>query len=301
MAGKISKLTYTFFGIGFMAGLAVGAVIFNMTRDKTIAVVDGTSIKQSELYRVLKSQNGAGALQRLIDNIIVKKTAGKYGISISDQELETELSNKINLEYHSKEAFRQSLTALNMTMSEAREELRLAMLFDRIATRDIQVSEDEIRRYYQNHPLEFVKPEMRRVREIVLKTDDEAQNVRKELLSGADFAALAGMKSTGLDRDKGGDRGFIVKGALNQVAPDVETMAFSLGQGEISPVIKAPDGFHIVRVEQIIPQSQLKYEDQKQAAVLKAKLAKCRPFEQILNQLRKESTIRIFENFNRAE
>lgn len=300
MAGKIRLQTYFVLVMGFIAGWAVSAVIFNMTKDKTVAVIDGTPIKQSELYRVMKNQNGAGTIQRLIDNAIVDKTARKYGIRISTRELEIELNNKINLEYHSKEAFLQSLTTLNMTMDEAKEELRLAMLFDRIATRDIQVSEAEMWQYYQKNPAQFLKPEMRRVREIVLKTAVESEFVRKELLNGADFANLVREKSIGLDLDKGGDRGFIVKGALNQVAPDVEKAVFTLEQGEISPAIRVPDGFHIVRVEQIIPQYQMKYEENKPAIALKVKLEKCPPFQDILTQMRKESSIQLLERFDRG-
>jgi foldase protein PrsA len=302
MAAKITKQTSLIMVLlaGFMAGWAVSAIVFIMTKDKTVAVVDGTPIKQSELYRVMKNQNGGRTIQRLIDNLIVDKTAQKYGIHISAQELETALTDKINLEYHSREAFLQSLATLNMTLAEAREELRLAMLFDRIATKDIQVSDAEARQYFLKNPAQFLKPEMRRVREIVLKTAAEAESIRKELLNGADFARLVRDKSIGLDRDKGGDRGFMVKGALNPVAPDVEKTVFTVKQGEISPVVQCPDGFHIIRVEQIIPQYQMKYEENQPAVVLKVKLEKCRPFPEILAQMRRESSIRLLENFDRG-
>jgi foldase protein PrsA len=303
MADTKNKYVPLIWGLlaGFILGGLASAIIFNMTKDKTVAMVNGTPIKRSELYHVLKNQNGAGALQRLIDNLIVEKMAHKFGIKVSDRELETELANKINLEYHSKEAFVQSLATLNMSISQAKEELRLAMLFDRIATRDIQVSEEEIRQYYQKNPGQFIKPEMRRVRETVIKTRAEAESIRKELLNGVDFAGLVRDKSIGLDRDKGGDRGFVVKGALNQVSPDVEKIVFSLGRGEISPVIQAPDGFHIVRIEAIIPSFQMKYEEYKPAIALKVKLEKCRPFQDILTEMRQESTIQVFENFKPGE
>lgn len=301
MAGKTHQQRYLFLVAGFILGWAVSTVIFFVIKDKTVAVVDGTPIKQSELYRVMKDQNGVRTIQRLIDNVIVEKTAQKYGIRISTLELETEFTNKINLEYHSREAFLQSLAALNMTMAEAKEELRLAMLFDRIATRDIQVGETEIQQYYQKNQAQFIKPEMRRVREIVLKTVAEAKSVRKELINGADFAKLVREKSIGLDRDKGGERGFIVKGVLNPVAPAVEKTVFTVVQGEISPVIQGPDGFHIIRVEQIIPQSRMKYEENKPAIAFKVKLEKCRPFQDILAQMRKESSIQLLENFDRGQ
>lgn len=286
--------------MSFIIGGAVCFIIFTLTSDKTVAMVNGTPIKRSEIYQVMKDQIGGKTIHRQIDNLIVEQTAGKYGINISDQELETELNKKIDLEYHSREAFLKSLADLNLTLAEAKKELRLGMLFDRIATKDIQVNDTEVQQYYQKHQDEFLRPEMRRVREIVVKTRAEAENVRKELLNGADFGQLVQEKSIGLDRDKGGDRGFIVKGLLNPIAPPVEKIVFETGKNQISPAIQCPDGFHLIRVEEIIPQYQSTYGESKPAIELKLKIGKSRPFQEVLNQIRKDSSIQMLENFDRG-
>jgi foldase protein PrsA len=298
MTPKFLKSRWVYLLGGLVIGCVLSALVFNFFKDKTIAVVDGRPVKQSELYRALKSQAGVKTLQRMIDNYIVDETAKSYGISVTNQEVEAELNYKINLEYHSEEAFLESLKALNMTLADAKEELRLAMLFDRIATKDIQVTEAEIQAYYQKNPAQFLRPEMRRVREIVLSRRSDAYGVRNELLSGADFAELVRKKSTGLNVDQGGDRGFVVKGALNPVAPQVEKVVFEMQKGELSPVIQCPDGYHIIKVEAIVPPYRTEYNEQNKPAIaLKAKLEKCRPFQEILDQMRQNSKIQLFEDF----
>lgn len=209
MAEKIRQQTfrhqtYLILVVGIIVGWGVSTVIFSLTKDKTVALVDGTPIKQSELYQVMKNQIGGKVIQEEIDHIIIEKTAQKYGIKVSDQELETALNQEIDQEFHSKEAFLKSLAETNTTFTEAKAQLRWIMLFDLIATKDIQVSDTELQQFYQKHQGEFLQPEKRRVREIVVKTRDEAENVRKELLNGADFGQLVQEKSIGLDRDKGG-------------------------------------------------------------------------------------------------
>ncbi|HEX3047739.1 MAG TPA: peptidyl-prolyl cis-trans isomerase [Bacillota bacterium] len=298
MTLKFLQTRWVILVVGLVIGCVLSAVVFNLSKDKTIAVVDGRPIKQSELYRVLKNQAGANALQRMIDNYIVEETAKSNGVSVTSQEVEAELNNKINMEYHSEEAFLESLKTLNMTLADAKEELRLAMLFDRIATKDIQVTEAEIQAYYQKNLAQFQQPEIRRVREIVLSRRSDADETRKELLGGADFAELVRKKSTGLNIDQGGDRGFVVKGALNPVAPQVEKVVFELQQDELSPVIQCSDGYHIIKVEAIVPPYRTEYNEQNKPAIaLKTKLEKCRPFQEILLQMRQDSKIKILDDF----
>ena len=77
-----------------------------------------------------------------------------------------------------------------------------------------------------------------------------SQSVADELLlnigSGADFAELARDYSQDLStRAGGGDLGWFPSGWL--AVPEVETAAFALAPGEVSSVVSAADGFHIVR------------------------------------------------------
>jgi hypothetical protein len=81
---------------------------------------------------------------------------------------------------------------------------------------------------------------------ILLSSQALADEVRLNIASGADFAQAARTYSQDMStRAGGGDLGWFARGWL--AVPEIEAAAFALAPGEISPVIEASDGFHIVR------------------------------------------------------
>ncbi|MCX6025594.1 MAG: peptidylprolyl isomerase [Chloroflexi bacterium] len=81
---------------------------------------------------------------------------------------------------------------------------------------------------------------------ILMSSQALADEVRLSIASGADFAQAARTYSQDLStRAGGGDLGWVPRGWL--AVPEIEAAAFALAPGEVSPVIAAADGFHIVR------------------------------------------------------
>ncbi len=78
--------------------------------------------------------------------------------------------------------------------------------------------------------------EMRRV---------QIENIRQQLLDGADFEALAAKHSACNSAKKGGDLGEFKRGKMSKPFEDA---AFSQKVGEIGPVIRTPYGYHIIKV-----------------------------------------------------
>jgi peptidyl-prolyl cis-trans isomerase C len=79
-------------------------------------------------------------------------------------------------------------------------------------------------------------------RQILFIREESANNYRKRVDAGEDFANLA----KEADPVTGGDLGWFSKGYLLQ--PEVEEAAFRLQPGEVSGVIKSAIGFHLVQV-----------------------------------------------------
>jgi len=133
--------------------------------------------------------------------------------------------------------------------SAAREVVR-AEVAERIA-----ISDKDAHAYYDAHTADFAIPAQATVREIVLKagaSDREAKRTQAEEVraraaaAGADFAAIATEVSETGTKKAGGLLGTVKKGDL---AAALENAAFSVPVGEVSSVIEADYGFHIVKVD----------------------------------------------------
>ena len=108
------------------------------------------------------------------------------------------------------------------------------------------VSDEEVASYYQEHKDEFLLEKVR-VRHIMVKTLAEAQNIKRMLEEGADFITLAKRYSISPSRAQGGDLGYIERG---RVGKEFERAAFALKRrGELSDIVKAELGYHIIRLE----------------------------------------------------
>jgi peptidyl-prolyl cis-trans isomerase D len=129
----------------------------------------------------------------------------------------------------------------------------------RDVSKDVSVDDEEARSYYLNQPKEFTTPDAVRARHILLKlasdADEETENrvkskieeLRKRIAEGEDFAKVAEAESQDAAAAKGGDLGWIVKGAMS---PQIEDRAFALAQGELSEPFRSRQGFHILRVDE---------------------------------------------------
>jgi len=112
-----------------------------------------------------------------------------------------------------------------------------------------KISDDEIKARYEKDIAGFVPPEEVHARHILVKTEDEANAVLKQLADGGNFEAIAKEKSQDPgSKDNGGDLGFFAKG---QMLPEFEAEAFTLKPGETSTKpVKSHYGYHIIKVEE---------------------------------------------------
>lgn len=131
-------------------------------------------------------------------------------------------------------------------MSRIEEQLLQRMVLEKEMT--AAISDEALKKRYDKMVTGMASNEEVHARHILLKTEDDAKAVIKELSKGADFAELAKKKSTGPSGPNGGDLGFFGKG---QMVPEFEKAAFAMSKGAVSPdPVKTQFGYHVIKVEE---------------------------------------------------
>jgi peptidyl-prolyl cis-trans isomerase D len=104
-----------------------------------------------------------------------------------------------------------------------------------------------LKAFYENNKEKYRIAERREVFLIEVKEEQEAQEIRKKLLKGKSFKALAQEVSIGRGKKKGGDIGYIQENQMGAIGRE----AFLLKKGEISKVFKTKRAWAIIKVTDI--------------------------------------------------
>jgi parvulin-like peptidyl-prolyl isomerase len=133
-------------------------------------------------------------------------------------------------------------------------ELAKQWLFQQIK-RDDEITYDQMVTYYRGHIGEFTTPARVKWEELVVRSlkypSDAAAyealaRMGNQILAGANFTEVAKAASDGATANKGGVWDWTIQGSL--VNKDIDQALFSLPVGQLSQILKGPNGYHIVRV-----------------------------------------------------
>lgn len=186
-------------------------------------------------------------------------------------------------------------------VNDIREQLLIEALLKKKITAQTQMSEDDLKKYYEEHKEDFKKDREINTRHILLKTEEEAKQVQSRLQKGEDFIELA--KKYSIDpnvRQTGGEIGFQPKGSL---IPEFESAAYKLTKvGQVSSIVKTQFGYHIIRLEGIKPPSYVPLEEVKDFIKQKNAQEKQKEvLEKYIEELKKNSKITINEALLKEE
>jgi len=152
------------------------------------------------------------------------------------------------------------------------------------------ISQDEIKMYYNNNLKDFLVPEKIHLYEIVVPTQEAAEAVLKRLSEGEDFSEIAKRESISSSKDKGGDLGMIARG---QLTPEIEELLFSMKPNQVlGKTVKTEQGYHILKVGEIQP-SHLQSIEEATPTIKQILITQKRSqlLSTYLNQLKNESKI----------
>jgi len=251
------------------------------------------------------------AEREFLDQLILKRLqlqyANQIGLTVSESDINAALKDVLSRNNLTQEQLVDLLTREGFTMQDYKDRLReqiiLARLMNQTVRSRVSVDAREVEAYYQAHADEFNRPDEVKVRHIFFRLDstvpppqraavhDKALRVLHEARNGSDFASLAQRYSEDATAQVGGDLGIIRRG---QALSEFEEVIFNLKEGEISEVIRTPNGLHIVKVEAISqgasrPLADVKAEIERR--LMQAKIEK--RFREWANELRDRAFIEI--------
>lgn len=242
--------------------------------DRIIAVVDSNVVLQSELdgrVAAVTKQYAANPQQlpprdvlerQLLDRLILQQLqvarADATGVKVSDAEVDQSLSeiaqqNKMDISQLRGAIEQQGLNYDNFR-NNVRDQLIVNRLRQRVAQSRVQISDAEVESLIRNGNLHQGELHLGY---IVINVPDgatpaevdaahaKADSVKKQIDDGMDFAAAAIRYSNSENALQGGDLGWRSR---NQLPPALVDIADKLREGETSPPVRGPSGFHLIKL-----------------------------------------------------
>ena len=254
---------------------------------------------------------------RVVNELVVKSLLDQEiknkNIKVSKEEVETELKSLIDT-VGSKEKFNEILKQEGISTKQFKEDLEEQVKIKKLieSIKKVDVSESEVKKYYDDNKNKFIQPEKVRASHILI-TSNEAE-IRHKLASEAkvpeskldeqvklqmeanyekakklldelkkdpsQFAKIARENSDDQGSSKlGGDIGFFAK---EEMVEPFSKVAFSLKPQTLSDIVQTPYGYHIILVT-----------DRTKAGVVPFEKVK----EEIKNYLKNSQQVKILQDY----
>ncbi len=135
---------------------------------------------------------------------------------------------------------------LEETLARIKRELVINNLIDHTLNQETQISEEEVRAYYDSNKVEFVLPvDQVRALYIVIDNAQKANELRQRLRRGESFETLMQEVRGDSSWVDSGDTGFFAEA---EMAPAIAGVAFNLPIGAASRPIKTDLGYYLIKL-----------------------------------------------------
>jgi len=186
--------------------------------------------------------------------LLMQESAKRFG-EAGDAEIDA-MVNQLKQEHGGEEQFYENTGFTPADDFKIRRKVAATITVDKLLETEIgpdpEATDENLKAFYEENIDRFMSEEEVRVSQVFKepKSQEEAKTayqflrkVRERLLDGEDFVAVAEETS-----DKKGeeiDLGFFKQG---DTMPEIESLTFSMREGEISPIVATHFGFHIFKV-----------------------------------------------------
>lgn len=180
-------------------------------------------------------------------------------IQVTNEALSARLA-QVRAGYEDEESWLASLRQVELSLAEFTQALQCELLMEAVLERVVSavptISDEAARAWYLDHPRQFLRPERRRVRHILITINEDLidnqllvarrrmESLRNQLLMAPlRFAELAERHSECPSALHGGEIGWVEAG---QLYPELDAALFRLPEGQLSTLLSSPMGFHLL-------------------------------------------------------
>jgi peptidyl-prolyl cis-trans isomerase SurA len=204
-----------------------------------------------------------------VDEMVIVQRGKELGYTLSDTQFKSVVDNiRKENKIETDEQFQAALKAENLSMADLRRNLERSMIFQRVQQNEvlakIGVTDDEAKKYYEAHLKEFTTSPTVTLREILVAVPGDpkvmnvaadeaakakAEEIRKRVTTGGEnFEKLATEIS---DSPSKANAGLLGPLSVNDLSPDLRTLAESMKAGDVSQPVRTTRGYQLLKLEAI--------------------------------------------------
>ena len=216
------------------------------------------------------------ALNMVIEESLQIQEGKKLGFVIDEDAVDAAMEEIIKKNDLADGQLQEMLKREGRTLKSYKNHIRDQIMVSKITRFEIgnrvKVSEKSIIKYYKENQKEFWQEGKVKARHILFIAErgssekirreklQQAKKILLKLRKGNDFAKLAMKYSEDISASNGGDVGFVGRGKM---VPEFEEAVFNLKPGQVSDIVKTEYGYHIIKVEEVLPGKTLTLKDVK--------------------------------------
>jgi len=199
---------------------------------------------------------------QMVSEEVERQEAQKRDLTVTADEVDLILDQVIDDKYlGSPEKLQQDFDMRGVSIDDLRAQISRQILHNKLLESlrtEVPVAEEEVLSQYESSIGNYVYPEKRQVRQVVLADQASAQSIANRLAAGENMPVVAGQSSIdNKTKTNGGLVGLVTQAQLPKAVADV---AFSLPVNQVSMPFKGDLGWYVIRVEIVVPASNRTYE-----------------------------------------
>jgi peptidyl-prolyl cis-trans isomerase SurA len=205
-------------------------------------------------------QGQKDALKELIDQSLLVQRGKDMGLSVETDVIKRLDSIRIQNNLTSMEDLEKAVTSHGINWEDFKDNIRKGILTQKVISQEVgshvNISKDDIQKYYDDHKTEFIRPEQVALREIEVSTEGKkdselpdlkkkAETALKRVKDGEDFGEIAKRFSDGSTAKQGGFLGVYKRGELSK---ELEDTVFKMKKNDLTEVLDTKQGYLVLQV-----------------------------------------------------